>query len=111
MLFNNNLKTVFYPCCGLDIDSTLNILGEKSYNFIFCDMVHNEAHYKHYNLLEASLSEGNIDMGCFATKTKYSKRLKLDVKKYTADWIFAEKYITLYPSRINHIKKALYVHN
>lgn len=42
MLFNNNLKTVFYPCCGLDIDSTLNILGEKSYNFIFCDI-------KHYN--------------------------------------------------------------
>ena len=38
MLFNNNLKTVFYPCCGLDIDRTLNILGEKSYNFIFCDI-------------------------------------------------------------------------
>ena len=85
--------------------------SDPNYNFIFCDMIHNEAHYKHYNLLKASLSEGNIDIGCFATKTKYSKRLELDVKKYTADWLFAKKYITLYPGRINHINKALYVHN
>lgn len=80
-------------------------------NFIFCNMVHNEAHYKHYQVLEAGLSEGNIDMGCFATKSKFSKQLELNKHLYTADWRFAEKFITLYPSKINHIKKVLYVHN
>ena len=51
-------------------------------------------------------------MGCFATRSKYAKQIKLDVQKaITADWLFAKKYITLYPGRINHINKALYVHN
>jgi glycosyltransferase involved in cell wall biosynthesis len=84
---------------------------DPDYNFIFCNMIHNEAHYNHYQLLEANMSEGNIDMGCFATKSKQSKQLKLNTNSYIADWLFVEKFITLYPSRINHINKVLYVHN
>jgi glycosyltransferase involved in cell wall biosynthesis len=80
-------------------------------NFIFCNMVHNEAHYKHYQELKAELTVNNIDMGCFATKTKNAQQLRLNKKSYQADWEFVEKYITLFPGGIKHISKILYVHN
>ena len=72
---------------------------------------HNEAHYKHYQVLETQLRVNEIDMGCFATRSKYSKQIKLDTKSYQADWRFVENYRILYPSKVNHIKKVLYVHN
>ncbi len=84
---------------------------DGDYNFIYCNMVHNEAHYKHYQVLETQLRVNEIDMGCFATRSKYSKQIKLDTKSYQADWRFVENYRILYPSKVNHIKKVLYVHN
>tara|TARA_Y100000361_G_scaffold105251_1_gene94918 strand:- start:2 stop:577 length:576 start_codon:yes stop_codon:yes gene_type:complete len=80
-------------------------------NFVFCNMVHNEAHYKHYQELKAELTVNNIDMGCFATKTENAQKLRLNKKSYQADWEFVEKYITLFPGGIKHINKILYVHN
>ena len=80
-------------------------------NLIFCNMVHNEAHYKHYQELKAELTVNNIDMGCFATKREYAQQLKLNTKSYQADWEFVEKYITLFPGGIKHLNKILYVHN
>ena len=82
-----------------------------SNNFIFCNMVHNEAHYKHYQELKAELTVNNIDMGCFATKRENAQQLRLNTKSYQADWYFVEKYITLFPGGIKHIDKILYVHN
>ena len=81
------------------------------YNFTYCNMVHNEAHYKHYQVLEAKLKINEIDMGCFATRSKYAKQIKLDTKSYQADWFFVENYRILYPSKVNYINKVLYVHN
>lgn len=80
-------------------------------NLIFCNMVHNEAHYKHYQELKAELTVNNIDMGCFATKRENAQKLQLNTKSYQADWEFVEKYITLFPGNIKHISKILYVHN
>ena len=80
-------------------------------NFIFCNMVHNEAHYKHYQELKAELTVNNIDKGCFATKKENAQQLRLNKKSYQADWEFVEKYITLFPGGIKHINKILYVHN
>ena len=57
--------------------------NSRGNNFIFCNMVHNEAHYKHYQELKAEL----------------------------ADWIFVENFITLFPGGVRHIDKILYVHN
>ena len=81
------------------------------YNFTYCNMVHNEAHYKHYQVLETKLKINEIDMGCFATRSKYAKQIKLDTKSYQADWFFVENYRILYPSKVNYINKVLYVHN
>ena len=85
--------------------------NSRGNNFLFCNMVHNEAHYKHYQELKAELTVNNIDMGCFASKRENAQQLELNKKSYQADWEFVEKYITLFPGGIRHINKILYVHN
>ena len=38
-------KTVFYPCCGMDVYNPIELLRSQSSNFIFCDI----KNYRNWN--------------------------------------------------------------
>lgn len=78
--------------------------------FVFCNMIHNNANYLPLN---TSLNLGNIDIGCFMTKTELAKKIKLN-KTYEADWDFVSEYCNRFckdATDIKKIKSVLYIHN
>jgi hypothetical protein len=55
-----------------------------------------------------------IDIGNFATRTKFSKQIRFNKGNYGADGDFVEEYISKFCKESDSIKKinqALYVHN
>lgn len=86
-------------------------VADEQTNFIHCDFFHN-----HYNWerQESKIELNKIDIGNFATRTKYAKNLRLDKSKINADGYFAVEYVEKYcklPYVIKKLDKALYIHN
>jgi glycosyltransferase involved in cell wall biosynthesis len=80
-------------------------------NFIYCDMIHNHTNYEYFNS-EPIINK--IDIGNFATRTRFSKLISFNKGNYGADGEFVEEYISKFCKQNNSIKKinqALYVHN
>lgn len=82
-----------------------------SINFIYCDMIHNHFKYSYFNS-EPKINK--IDIGNFATRTKFAKQIIFNKGNYGADGEFVEEYISRFckePNSIKKINQALYVHN
>lgn len=83
----------------------------NSTNFIYCDMIHNSYNYTYFT---SAPRINKIDIGNFATRTKFSKLIPFNKKNYMADGEFVEEYISKFckePNSIQKINQALYVHN
>ena len=80
-------------------------------HFIYTNMVHNWTN-KQYIPISCELRLGAIDMGCYVTKTKNAKQIRLKTDKEWADWYFVEDYLKQFPEgKTKKIDKVLYVHN
>jgi glycosyltransferase involved in cell wall biosynthesis len=91
------------------VDFFLNSIDANT-NFIYTNMLHNNAQYLPVN---TCLKLGDIDIGCFMTRTELAKEIKLN-KTYTADWDFVFQYCSRFCVDVGSIKKIntiLYVHN
>lgn len=98
----------YFPCF---VDEFLKVGQDPDVNFIYCDFYN--SHIK-WDKQEASIELNKIDIGCFATRTKYAKNLRLDTTKINADGMFAVEYAKKYCQAPNYsvkIDKAVYIHN
>lgn len=77
--------------------------------FVYCDMINNLLGYA---ATSCAIEPCKIDIGCFATRTKFAKRIELG-KDYASDYHFAKDYVDMFclESNIKKINKILYVHN
>jgi hypothetical protein len=73
-------------------------------------MVHNWVNFDYIHL-KSAVQYGRIDIGNFASKTKFAKQLKLDTTIAQSDWLFIDEYVKKFPSTSTYIPKTLYVHN
>lgn len=80
-------------------------------HFLYTDMVHNWISRQYYPI-KTSLEFGKIDMGCYITKTKNAKQIRLKTDQEWADWYFVEDYLKQFPEgKVKKIDKVIYVHN
>jgi glycosyltransferase involved in cell wall biosynthesis len=80
-------------------------------HFIYTDMVHNWIN-KQYILVKTAIQLGRIDMGCYVTRTKNAKQVRLKTQHEWADWYFVEDYLKQFPDgKVKKIDKVIYVHN
>lgn len=80
-------------------------------NFIHCNFLHNHFNWEVQN---SKVELNKIDIGNFATRTKYAKHLRLDKTKINADGMFAVEYVEKFcklPYVIKKLDKTLYIHN
>ena len=87
-----------------------SITNNPESNFVYCDMVHNWVNFDYIHL-KSSVQYGKIDIGNFASKTKFAKQLKLDTTIAQSDWLFIDEYVKKFPSNVIYLPKTLYVHN
>lgn len=93
------------------VDNFLTAANENpDSNFIFCDMVHNWVNFDYIHV-KSMVKYGRIDIGNFASKTKFAKQLKLDTTIAQSDWLFVDEYVNKFPSSMIYLPKTLYVHN
>lgn len=91
------------------VEKFLNAANQhKNTNIIFCDMIHN---HRNWTLIKTQMKRGEIDMGCFMTRSQYASQLQIDTKSYGGDWLFISEYVKKFPSNLVYIPCALYVHN
>ena len=80
-------------------------------HFIYTDMVHNWINRQYYPI-KTSLEFGKIDMGCYITRTKNAKQIRLKTDQEWADWYFVEDYLKQFPEgKVKKVEKVIYVHN
>lgn len=92
------------------VDEVLKVITPRVH-FIYTDMVHNWIN-KQYYPIKTQVEFGKIDMGCYITKTKNAKQIRLKTDQEWADWYFVEDYLKKFPDgKIIKIEKVLYVHN
>jgi glycosyltransferase involved in cell wall biosynthesis len=97
------------------VDTFLKNINSNT-NFIYCDMLHNHdtGHTDSYKYFNSKPETNYIDIGNFATRTKFSKEINFNKGSYAADGEFVETYIKTFckePNNIKKIEKALYIHN
>jgi glycosyltransferase involved in cell wall biosynthesis len=85
-------------------------------NFIYCDMLHNHdtGHTDSYKYFNSKPETNYIDIGNFATRTKFAQQVNFNKGSYAADGEFVETYIGRFCKEsynIKKIEKALYIHN
>lgn len=81
-------------------------------NFIYCNMIH--SHFAYSELIDSKPWTGRIDIGNFASRSKFSKELRLDTGAFCADGKFVEEFTQRFCPNGQFMKKidyALYVHN
>lgn len=92
------------------VDHFLNAVSDDT-TFIFCDMIHNWLNYEYVHI-KSALEYGRIDIGNFASRTKYAKQVKLKTDIIHADFLFVDEYLRTFPNGVaKYIPKPLYVHN
>lgn len=92
------------------VEEVLNVITPKVH-FIYTDMVHNWVN-KQYYPIKTSIEFGKIDMGCYVTRTKYAKQVRLKTEHEWADWYFVEDYLDKFKDgKTKKVEKVIYVHN
>jgi glycosyltransferase involved in cell wall biosynthesis len=80
-------------------------------HFIYTDMVHNWINRQYYPI-KTALEFGKLDMGCYITRTKNAKQIRLKTDQEWADWYFVEDYLKQFPEgKVKKVEKVIYVHN
>jgi len=91
------------------VEYFLNSVDSDDVNFVYCNMTHDHNDYLYP--IYSSVQVGQIDMGNFMTRSKYSSQLTINSKSHTGDGEFAEEYVIRFGGVVKHINKFLYVHN
>lgn len=102
----------YFPCF---LDAFNSCIDEKT-NFIFCDMYHNYTGYvpEKSELRKIGNRYEGMDIGAFATRTKFAKTIPFRKELHWADGQFAGEYWEAYcleQGAIKHINRGFYVHN
>ena len=76
---------------------------------VFCNCTHN---YLNWNVLNVALRWGDIDCGCFMTKTEIAKKIRWKGTHHSADWDFIEEIMKTYGTdKMVKLDRHLFVHN
>lgn len=88
----------------------INKLLSHRYGMIYWDMITNN--WANYTWFNTRVSDGFIDMGCFATRNDIAKQINLEPTCFAADHAFVLEFNRRFPHETAiKIPKILFVHN
>ena len=87
----------------MPIKNSKDVLGT------YCDMIHNN---RNWQVMRTRLEYGNIDCGCFMSRTELAREFRWGNRVDWEDWIFMDKILTKYGvHRMIKIPRMLFIHN